>query len=166
MCIIHVHTHLDLTWCSCLCLYRMSASAMPVLREYLLQSSFHGLHFVAERHLHYSERLFWLVCVFASWSGSVYLMYSSLQFSYENPITLSVDNQYLHWHTRLPAVVLCEFGNQRVLQEAHRIFDDDPSRFLQKKKNLEQTVFFDGTLTAKLLHNYPGNMSYYRSVCI
>ncbi|GLV31108.1 pickpocket 13 [Carabus blaptoides fortunei] len=137
---------------------------MSVLRDYLLQSSFHGLHFVAERRLHYSERLFWLVCVLACWSGSVYLMYSSLQFSYENPITLSVDNHYLHRHTRLPAMVVCDTGNTRVPREAHRIFDDDPKRFLQKKKNFEQTVFFVGTLTDNILFKYPGNMSYYRSL--
>lgn len=89
---------------------------MSVIREYLSRSSFHGLHYLVDDHLHWTERFFWFWCVISSWCCSVYLMNSTLEFAYNNPTTLSIDTNYLQWKTPFPAVIVCETNSPKLIK--------------------------------------------------
>lgn len=47
-----------------------SNNNMSLVRSYLLKCSFHGLRFLAEKERHWSERIFWVICVCVSWVAS------------------------------------------------------------------------------------------------
>ncbi|KAK5638688.1 hypothetical protein RI129_012983 [Pyrocoelia pectoralis] len=82
------------------------------LREYLLNSSFHGIRYIAEKDRHWTERLFWLTCCVISWISSAMLMRAAWYDFQNNAISFVVETDYLNWDTQFPAIAVCETDAQ------------------------------------------------------
>lgn len=90
---------------------------MSILRTFFLECSFHGFHFIAERERHWTEKLFWLICVILSWGASGFLIAASWDNFQHNAISFVVETNYLDWDTHFPTVAVCEYDNQRKIAE-------------------------------------------------
>lgn len=94
-----------------------------IFREYLENSSLHGIKFVVDPNNHIIERLFWLACVILSWVGSALLINSALDAFQHNAISFVVETSYRDWDTHFPAIVICESKNIDRVQEVSERYD-------------------------------------------
>lgn len=62
-------------------------------------------------------RLFWFVCICASWYGCFLVISSSLEAFQNNALSFGTDTTYINWNTSLFAVSICEDNNM------DRVFD-------------------------------------------
>uniref|UniRef100_U5ETC3 Putative pickpocket 13 n=1 Tax=Corethrella appendiculata TaxID=1370023 RepID=U5ETC3_9DIPT len=88
-----------------------------ILKEYCLNSTLHGVKFIAEKDYTFVERIFWIICILTSWIGSAFLIQASLEAFRTNAITFVVETSYLDWNTDFPAVSICESRNTENIQE-------------------------------------------------
>ncbi|XP_057664500.1 pickpocket protein 28-like [Diorhabda carinulata] len=96
-----------------------------LLKNYLLNSSFHGYRFVIENNRHWTERLFWIVCCTLSWVATGLLIYSAYDDFKNNAISFVVDTSYLDWDTNFPSVVVCETDQQEnIANVTDKVFGD------------------------------------------
>jgi amiloride-sensitive sodium channel len=81
-----------------------------VLKEYCMNSSLAGLSYVADSSLHYSERIFWLVCIIASWVGSAFLIIQYVDSFFHNSVSMSVMSLHPSETLSFPSAGICEMG--------------------------------------------------------
>ncbi|XP_049958176.1 sodium channel protein Nach-like [Schistocerca serialis cubense] len=81
---------------------------LSIIKDYFLNSTLHGLRFIAEDNRHITERLFWAVCCLMSWYASALLMGSSWFQFQNNAISFAMETTYLEFHTHFPMVAICE----------------------------------------------------------
>lgn len=81
------------------------------LKEYLENSSLHGVKFLIDDSIHFCERFFWLCCVIIAWVASVLLILSAIDAFQHNAISFVVETSYRDWNTYFPAIVVCESKN-------------------------------------------------------
>ncbi|XP_077294885.1 sodium channel protein Nach-like [Arctopsyche grandis] len=89
-----------------------------IFREFLENTSIHGIRFCIDRKIHWSERLFWFICLLISWYGSILLMYASWDAFKNNPISFVVETTYKEWNTEFPSLTICEVENNDRIEEA------------------------------------------------
>lgn len=109
----------------------MLAISSPI-RQYLINTSFHGFRFIAEEYRHWTERVFWLVCVCLSWFASGLLIHASWNDFQTNAISFVVETSYLEWDTHFPSISVCETDNQKRIAEVTDKY----------KNKIEFSVFF------------------------
>lgn len=81
------------------------------LKEYLENSSLHGVRFLIDDNIHFIERVFWLLCVIVAWVASGLLIMSAIDAFQHNAISFVVETSYRDWNTYFPAIVVCESKN-------------------------------------------------------
>ncbi|XP_058059902.1 pickpocket protein 28 [Anopheles bellator] len=97
-----------------------------MVKEYLVNSTFHGVKFIADDSYHAAERIFWLACVIVSWVGSAFLIDASLEAFQTSAISFVVETSYRDWNTRFPAVAVCEMRNmERIQAIADRLWGEE-----------------------------------------
>ncbi|XP_055710278.1 sodium channel protein Nach [Phlebotomus papatasi] len=82
-----------------------------IWKEYMKNSSLHGAKFIVDEKYQYSEKIFWVICVLASWMASVLLIRASLDAFENNAISFVVETSFLEWKTHFPAIAVCESKN-------------------------------------------------------
>lgn len=82
-----------------------------IIKEYMENSSLHGVRFLIDEQIHFFERLFWLICVVLSWVASALLIMSAIDAFQHNAISFVVETSFRDWNTPFPAVVVCEAKN-------------------------------------------------------
>lgn len=87
-----------------------------ILKEYMVNSSLHGVKFLVDEKITYPERLFWLISIIISWVGSAFLILSALDAFHNNAISFVVETSYRDWDTNFPSVVVCESKNNDKIQ--------------------------------------------------
>lgn len=87
------------------------------LKEYMENSSLHGVKFLIDANISFVERLFWLLAIILSWVGSCFLILSALDAFQHNAISFVVETSYRDWTTNFPSVVVCESKNNDKIQE-------------------------------------------------
>lgn len=90
---------------------------LNILKEYMENSSLHGVKFLIDDEISFIERLFWLVSIILSWIGSAFLILSALDAFQHNAISFVVETSYRDWTTHFPSVVVCESKNNDKIQE-------------------------------------------------
>lgn len=93
------------------------ARCNKILKEYLKNSSLHGVRFLIDEEISFVERLFWLFSVVLSWIGSGVVIMSALDAFHNNAISFVVETSYRDWNTNFPAVVVCQTKNNDKIQE-------------------------------------------------
>lgn len=93
------------------------ARCNEILKEYLKNSSLHGVRFLIDEQISFFERIFWLLAVILSWIGSGILIMSALDAFHNNAISFVVETSYRDWNTNFPAVVVCQTKNNDKIQE-------------------------------------------------
>lgn len=88
-----------------------------ILKEYMANSSLHGVRFLIDEEIHFIERVFWLVAVIVSWIASALLIMSAIDAFQHNAISFVVETSYRDWDTHFPAIVICEVKNTERVQE-------------------------------------------------
>lgn len=88
-----------------------------LVKEYLANSTLHGAKFLVEDESTWWERIFWFVCITASWCASGMLIRASLDAFETDAITFVVETSYRDWNTNFPSVVICEAKNMDRIQE-------------------------------------------------
>lgn len=88
-----------------------------ILKEYMRNSSLHGVRFLIDENISFFERLFWFCCIVLSWIGSALLIMSALDAFHNNAISFVVESSYRDWITNFPAVVVCQSKNNDKIQE-------------------------------------------------
>lgn len=88
-----------------------------ILKEYMANSSLHGVRFLIDEQIHFVERAFWLIAVIASWIASAMLIMSAIDAFQHNAISFVVETSFRDWDTYFPAVVICEAKNTDRVQE-------------------------------------------------
>lgn len=88
-----------------------------ILKEYMKNSSLHGVRFIIDEEIHFLERAFWLICVIVSWIASAMLIMSAIDAFQHNAISFVVETSFRDWNTEFPAVVVCEAKNTDSVQE-------------------------------------------------
>ncbi|GLG92896.1 Pickpocket protein 28, partial [Gryllus bimaculatus] len=86
-----------------------------IVKNYLDNSSIHGLRYLAEKDRMVWERLFWLTAVIASCYGTLLLTKSSYDAYNDHPISFATETDYLYWNTNFPAVSVCERDNPNMI---------------------------------------------------
>lgn len=87
-----------------------------ILKEYMENSSLHGVKFLVDEKITYPECLFWLISIIISWVGSAFLILSALDAFHNNAISFVVETSYRDWDTNFPSVVVCESKNNDKIQ--------------------------------------------------
>lgn len=90
---------------------------MSILRTYFLECSFHGFHYMVERDRHWTEKIFWAICVILCWGAAGFLINASWDDFQHNAISFVVETSYLEWDTKFPSVAVCEYDNQEKIAE-------------------------------------------------
>lgn len=88
-----------------------------IFKEYMENSSLHGVKFLIDDTISYFERLFWLFAIILSWVGSYLLIMSALDAFRHDAISFVVETSYRDWTTNFPSVVVCESKNNDKIQE-------------------------------------------------
>nr|XP_029729201.1 sodium channel protein Nach-like [Aedes albopictus] len=97
-----------------------------IFKEYLFNSTIHGVKFVADESYHVAERIFWIICVIVSWFGSALLIDASLEAFRTSAISFVVETNYRDWNTKFPAIVVCEMRNmERIQMVADELWGED-----------------------------------------
>ncbi|KAK3912022.1 Sodium channel protein Nach [Frankliniella fusca] len=113
-------------------------------KDFLNNTSFHGLRFVAQEERHWSERVFWLVVCLVSWGASAKLMLASWDAFQNNAISFVVESTYLDWNTTFPTVSVCEEDNmERVYFMSAKIYGEDHDFNLDEV--LKEISYFRGS---------------------
>lgn len=87
-----------------------------ILKEFLENSSLHGVKFIIDEKITFFERMFWFVSIVLSWVGSAFLILSALDAFHHNAISFVVETSYRDWNTNFPSVVVCESKNNDKVQ--------------------------------------------------
>nr|XP_022902813.1 sodium channel protein Nach-like isoform X1 [Onthophagus taurus] len=114
-----------------------------VLKDYLLNSSFHGLKFLAQTRLHWSEKVFWFICCVLSWYSSILLIEATLDDYQHNSISFGVETNYLDWNTSFPAIFICESDNAKKISSFADKTYGDP-RDYNLDEIIKEIVFYKG----------------------
>lgn len=88
-----------------------------ILKEYMENSSLHGVKFLIDENISFVERLFWLLAIILSWVGSFFLIMSALDAFHHHAISFVVETSYRDWNTAFPSAVICESKNNDKIQE-------------------------------------------------
>lgn len=92
-----------------------------ILKEYMENSSLHGVKFLIDDQISFMERSFWLCSIICSWIGSGLLIMSALDAFQHNAISFVVETSYRDWKTQFPAVIVCETkNNDKILTVADK----------------------------------------------
>ncbi|XP_055592167.1 sodium channel protein Nach isoform X2 [Uranotaenia lowii] len=107
-----------------------------IVKEYLFNSTIHGVKFIADDSYHVAERIFWIICVIVSWFGSALLIDASLEAFRTNAISFVVETNYRDWDTKFPAIVVCEMRNmERIQMVADELWGEDHDFALEEVLN-------------------------------
>ncbi|KAK3932273.1 Pickpocket protein 28 [Frankliniella fusca] len=114
------------------------------IKEYLQESSLHGLRYLADPGRHWSERLFWTIVCVAALIGTYFLLMSSYNAFQYHAVSFVSETAYLDWNTTFPAVSVCETESpDKLYESATKVFG------VKRNRNLDfflrDIVFFDGT---------------------
>lgn len=105
----------DFEICSQTVLATKKMNFLFVFREYCLNCSIAGLSYIADGRFHYTERVFWLLCLILSTYGSYYLIRQSLDDFEEGSISMTVESLQPRDVTYFPSVGVCEIGHTKEL---------------------------------------------------
>lgn len=83
----------------------------------MTHSTLHGAKFLVEEETTLWERIFWFVCIFASWCASGMLITASLSAFQNDAISFVAETSYRDWNTNFPSVIVCEAKNMDRIQE-------------------------------------------------
>lgn len=112
-----------------------------ILKEYMANSSLHGVRFIIDEKIHFVERMFWLICVIISWIASALLILSAIDAFQHNAISFVVETSFRDWNTHFPAVVVCEAKNtDRVQEMADRYRPESNFKFICRIANNNLTL--------------------------
>ncbi|XP_037903312.1 sodium channel protein Nach [Hermetia illucens] len=126
-----------------------------LVKEYMLNSTLHGAKFIADDDNSPAERIFWLICVVASWIASGMLISASLDAFRNNAISFVVESSYRDWKTNFPAIVVCESKNMDRIQEiAEELWGVDHDFSLEEV--LSEIAYFRGE-SYHTVHECGGN---------
>lgn len=92
-------------------------SYSELVKEYMANSTLHGAKFLVEKETTWWERIFWFICIIASWCASGMLISASLDAFQNDAIRFVVETSYRDWNTNFPSVVVCEAKNMDRIQE-------------------------------------------------
>ncbi|XP_055386262.1 sodium channel protein Nach [Condylostylus longicornis] len=113
------------------------------LKEFLANSTVHGVRFLVDDSNSIFEKIFWVVCIVMSWYGSGLLIMTSLVAFENNAISFVVETSYRDWETNFPAIVVCESKNMDHIQEiAEQLWGADHDFTLEEV--LSEIAFFKG----------------------
>lgn len=84
---------------------------MDVLREYCLNSTISGLSYIVDGRYHYTERIFWLLCLLFSTVGSYHFIMDTLETFESDSISMVVESLQPEDTTSFPSLAVCEMGN-------------------------------------------------------
>ncbi|XP_036329636.1 sodium channel protein Nach-like [Rhagoletis pomonella] len=114
-----------------------------LVEEYFENSTLHGAKFIVDKDASWIERLFWALCLVASWIASWQLIKVSLDAFENNAISFVVESSYRDWDTNFPAIVVCESKNMDRIQEvAEKLWGADHDFTLEEV--LSEISFFRG----------------------
>ncbi|XP_075979402.1 LOW QUALITY PROTEIN: pickpocket protein 19-like [Anticarsia gemmatalis] len=77
------------------------------LQSELRTSTTHGLAYIANTEIHWTERVFWAFCFLGSCVIIFFLLSAQYTRLVEAPIVMSVDKDYFNWNVSYPAIMLC-----------------------------------------------------------
>ncbi|XP_060533923.1 sodium channel protein Nach-like [Cylas formicarius] len=121
----------------------MALKSDSLIRSFFSTTTFHGFKFLCAERLHWTERLFWVVCCAFSWFASVVLMNSAWYSFQNNAISFVVETNYLDWDTEFPSVSVCETDNQKRMTEfTDKLFGDPHDYNLDEV--VKEAAFFKG----------------------
>ncbi|XP_034473687.1 sodium channel protein Nach [Drosophila innubila] len=113
------------------------------IEEYLKNSTLHGARFIVDKDANWLERIFWVICLIASWYASWLLIKASLAAFENNAISFVVESSYRDWDTNFPAIIVCESKNMDRIQEvAEQLWGADHDFTLEEV--LSEIAYFRG----------------------
>ncbi|XP_019773445.1 sodium channel protein Nach [Dendroctonus ponderosae] len=120
----------------------MDYENQSLLKNFMLNSSFHGLKYLAEPGRHWSERLFWVLSCSTSWYISITLMYSTWISYQNNAISFMVETSYTEWDSKFPAVFVCDVKNDdKIATVSDKIYGDPHDYTLDEM--VKELAFYD-----------------------
>jgi Amiloride-sensitive sodium channel len=132
--------------------YQTFLSYFPKFKDKLC---IHGLQHVFQSHLHFLERLFWLVLFILAGYGAYAISSKQYERYVANPTVISLERDYRDWNGTLPAITICY----------HRRIDDSRAESLIKrlwnvdKNHAEFSYFMDFVTTVVYINNSYGRFN-------
>ncbi|CAL8076326.1 unnamed protein product [Orchesella dallaii] len=104
------------------------------------ESTMHGLKFIVQSKIHFTERLFWILAFLLSFATALYLIYEVWDRQSKVPVIVSFQAKAQHINSLpFPAVTLCSmnrFPKSKVLQLEREAGDPENPNQLKAKKRL------------------------------
>ncbi|XP_037941351.1 sodium channel protein Nach-like, partial [Teleopsis dalmanni] len=89
----------------------MANKFIAYIREYCENCTIAGLGYIANRNLHFTERIFWLTCLILSSWGAYYLI-NDFKLEFENkPVSIVYESLSPMRHFHFPSLCVCEAQN-------------------------------------------------------
>lgn len=83
---------------------------VEIFEDYCLNSSLAGMRYLVERRYHFSERIFWFLCVILSWIGSTHLILLFIDDYIYNSVSMGVVSIGPKDTVDFPSIGICESG--------------------------------------------------------
>lgn len=83
---------------------------VEIFEDYCLNSSLAGMRYLVERRYHFTERIFWLLCVILSWIGSTKLILLFIDDYIYNSVSMGVITVGPKDTVDFPSIGICESG--------------------------------------------------------
>ncbi|XP_060526781.1 sodium channel protein Nach-like isoform X2 [Cylas formicarius] len=93
---------------------------MKILKDYVQNAYYHCLQYTVNKRLHWSERVFWIICALLSTAGALYVVMASMQKQSKSAFRVHVN--YMAFKTPFPTIAFCErrdeFGKTKAYLES------------------------------------------------
>ncbi|KAJ2943497.1 hypothetical protein O0L34_g16604 [Tuta absoluta] len=86
---------------------RVLRSCFTNYTDFCNETTLHGLKHTVAPHLHWFERVLWVILSLCAFVGAVYCALSQLARYNSEPVVVSLQRDYRNWRTTFPAITAC-----------------------------------------------------------
>ncbi|XP_057320643.1 pickpocket protein 28 isoform X1 [Microplitis mediator] len=107
---------------------KRSLSIWKVIKTFFVNSSLHGIRYLVEDDLHWSERLFWIVACGVSWWLCTSLILGIIDEFVTRKVAITMATDYLNWEISFPALHFCFSFSSRAKDYAIKVTGINPRK--------------------------------------
>jgi amiloride-sensitive sodium channel len=120
-----------------------------ILVDYCQNSSVVGLIYICDKKYHFTERIFWLICVISSLVGSYVLIATYIETFAQNSISMVIENLHPMSTTNFPSLGVCEMGYTKEIYSAL----EDIINGLKTHEDMEYNYDVEDFMQRVIFHN-------------
>ncbi|XP_044584897.1 sodium channel protein Nach [Cotesia glomerata] len=103
-------------------------SIWKIIKTYFENSSLHGIAYLVDEELHWSEKIFWMIACGLSWWLCTSLIMGIISDFTTRKVAITMDTDYLKWEVNFPALHFCFSFSSRARDYATEITGINPRK--------------------------------------